>query len=100
MLREMAEGAPRLDADTLGFIRSIFVAFGRILADGQAAGEFRPVNPLLAYLSTIGPLLLNAARERAASQPGRSGFPMFVDVSHADLAAHMQLVARRMLANP
>lgn len=98
MLREMAEGAPRLDANTLAFIRSIFMAFGRILSDGQAAGLFRPVNPILAYLTTIGPLLLNAARERAARQPGRSQLPMFVDVSHADLAAHMQQVARRMLA--
>ena len=97
MLREMAEGAPRLDPDTLALIRAVFLAFARILGEGQADGLFRPVNPVLAYMSTVGPLLLNAARERAARQPGRSQLPMFVEVSHADLASHMQQVARRML---
>ena len=97
MLREMAEGGPRLDPDTLALIRSVFLAFARIVGDGHAAGVFRPVNPVLAYMSTVGPLLLNAARERAGARPGRSQLPMFVEVSHADLAAHMQQVARGML---
>src|SRR6185436_9522606 len=66
MLREMAEGGPRLDPDALALMRSVFLAFARIVQDGQAAGVFRNVNPVLAYMSTIGPLLLNAARERAA----------------------------------
>jgi len=73
----------------------------RFLGEGQAAGLFRSVNLVLAYMSTVGPLLLNAARERAARQPGRGQLPMFVEVSHADLASHMQQVARRMLlVNP
>ena len=98
MLREMAEGAPHLDLDTLGMMRVIFGAFARILADGEAEGRFRPVNPILGYMSVIGPLLLNAARERAAAQPGRGKLPMFVTVSSADLVSHLQQVALRMLA--
>jgi len=97
MLREMAEGGPRLDPDTLVLMRSVFVAFARIVQEGQATGAFRSVNLVLAYMSTIGPLLLNAARERAARQPGRSDLPMFVEVPHAVLAAHMQQVALDML---
>jgi len=97
MLREMAEGGPRLDPETLTLMRSVFAAFARIVHDGQAAGAFRKVNPVLAYMSTVGPLLLNAARERAARQPGRGELPMFVDVSHAALTAHMQQVATGML---
>ncbi|MFP5379496.1 MAG: TetR/AcrR family transcriptional regulator [Vicinamibacteria bacterium] len=62
MIREIAEGAPRLDADTLGLIRHVFVTFGGLLAEGQAAGLFRPVNPVLAYMSALGPLMFNAAR--------------------------------------
>jgi hypothetical protein len=73
------------------------VAFGRILAEGKATGVFRPVNPILAYISLVAPLMFNAARERAAAQPGRASLPMFVDVSHAELTRHMQQVALRML---
>ncbi len=99
MLREMAEGAPHLDLETLGLMRAVFHAFARILADGQAQGLFRrDVHPVLGYLSTIGPLLLNAARERAAARPGRSKLPMFVQIPKADLVSHLQQVALRMLA--
>lgn len=98
MLREMAEGAPHLDLETLGMMRTIFGAFNRIIADGQAQGLFRQVNPVLGYLSTIAPLLLNAARERAGARPGRGKLPMFVTVSRADLVSHLQQVALRMLA--
>ncbi len=97
MLREISEGAPHLDADTFNLMRGVFMAFGRILSEGAAAGIFRPVHPVLAYTSVIGPLLMNAARERMAAQPGRSELPMFVDISHADLIAHIQHTAHRML---
>ena len=38
MMREISEGAPHLDLDTLGHIRSVFLGFGRILKEGEAAG--------------------------------------------------------------
>ena len=97
MMREIAEGAPHLDVDTLGLMRSVFLAFGRILAEGQKSGVFRQIHPVLAYMTVLGPLLLNAARERAAATPGRGELPMFVHVSHLDLTRHMQSVALRML---
>lgn len=97
MMREIAEGAPHLDADTFALIRIVFTAFGRILAEGQRAGVFRTVHPVLAYMTILGPLMFNAARERVAARPGRSEFPMFIDVSHADVTLHMQQVALRML---
>jgi len=97
MLREMAEGAPRLDPDTLTHMKTVFVAFQRILTDGQASALFRPINPVLAYLSILGPVLLNSARERAAARPGRLDLPMFAEVSHAELTAHMQQAALRLL---
>jgi AcrR family transcriptional regulator len=100
MVREMVEGGPRLDSATLAMMRTVFMAFGHILADGAASGEFRRVNPVLAYMSILGPLLLNAARERAAAQPGREQLPMFAPVPHVDLTRHMQEAARRMLSAP
>ncbi len=98
MLREMADGAPHLDADTLALMRQIFVAFASILDAGAEAGQFRRIHPVLAYISIMGPLMMNAVRERAAARPGREELPMFVAVDRAHLLAHMQHTALRMLA--
>jgi TetR/AcrR family transcriptional regulator len=97
MLREIAEGALHFDDDILTRMRAVFVAFARVLAEGQQAGIFRRVNPVLAYMSVLGPMLLNAARERAAEQPGRERLPMFIRVPHEELTAHMQRAALQML---
>jgi AcrR family transcriptional regulator len=97
MMREIAEGAPHLDAGALTLMRSVFAAFARILAEGEQAGVFRPVNPVLAYMTVLAPLMLNAARERVGARPGRGELPMFVHVPHPDLTRHMQRVALRML---
>ena len=97
MLREIAEGAPHLDIATLAHIRTVFLGFARILREGEAAGSFRAIHPILAYTSIVGPLIMNAARERVAAQPGRQQMPMLVAVSHDDLIAHGQETARRML---
>jgi TetR/AcrR family transcriptional regulator len=98
MLREMAEGAPHLDPDTLALLRAVFVAFASILDDGVRHHDFRRVPPLLAYMSIMGPLMMNAVRERAAAQPGRQQHPLFAPVSRDELVAHMQHTALRMLA--
>ncbi len=98
MLREMAEGAPRLDPETLALMKTVFVAFARILQSGHEAGTFRPIDPVLAYMSILGPILLNAARERTASRPGRIDLPMFAPVTQAELTTHMEQAARRLLA--
>ena len=98
MVREMAEGAPHLDTATLALMRSVFSSFGSIVVDGQKTGSFRRVHPVMAYLSVVGPILLNAARERAAAGAARKKLPMFVDVPHAELTAHLQESALRILA--
>jgi TetR/AcrR family transcriptional regulator len=99
MLREMAEGAPHLDADTLAHMRGLVEGFGAILVQGQRAGQFRDVNPLLAYFSIVAPIIFNTARERVAQQPGRDPqeLPLLATISHADVIAHGQKSARRML---
>ena len=100
MLREISEGAPHLDLETLQRLRTVVLTFTRILDEGHTAGVFRKVHPILAYLSVVGPLIFNAARERVAAQPGRQDqdLPMLVSIPHDDLIAHVQETARRMLA--
>lgn len=98
MMREMSAGAPHLDADTLLLMRAVFMAFGRILEQGVQTGEFRKVHPVLAYVTILGPMMMNAVRERAAAEPGRAHLPMFAAIPRADLIAHMQHTALSMLA--
>ena len=100
MLREIAEGAPRLDADTMAHMRVVITSFATILKQGQESGVFRRVHPILAYESVMGPIIINAARERVAAQPSRKNddFPMLVAISHDEVIAHGQETARRMLA--
>jgi TetR/AcrR family transcriptional regulator len=100
MLREIAEGAPRLDTGTMSHMRIVITSFAAILKQGQESGVFRRVHPILAYESVIGPIIINAARERVAAQPSRKGtdFPMLVAISHDEVIAHGQETARRMLA--
>ena len=100
MLREIAEGAPRLDADTMAHMQVVITSFAAILKQGQESGVFRRVHPILAYETVIGPIIINAARERVAAQPARkkAGFPMLVAISHDEVIAHGQETARRMLA--
>jgi AcrR family transcriptional regulator len=97
MLREIAEGALHLDAEIIGRMRRVFMAFVRVLDEGKQAGLFREVNPVLAYITVIGPVLVNAARERVAEQPGRDQVAMFVGVPHDELTRHLQHVAIEML---
>ena len=97
MMREFAEGAPHLDLDTFALMRTVIASFARILTEGERAGVFRPVNPILAYMTLFPPLIFNAARQRAGAQPGREHLPMFIEVSPAELTRHMQQVALRML---
>ena len=99
MLREVAEGAPRLDPETLQHMRKVIMSFVAILQQGQALKVFRPIHPILAYESVIGPIIINAARERVAARPERKNqdFPMLIEITHEQVIAHSQDTARRML---
>ncbi len=98
MMREMAAGAPHLDNATLAHIRGVFQGFSAILDAGVKTGEFRVVHPVMAYLSIMGPLMMNAVRERAAAAPGRGQIPIFAPLDRDALVAHMQHTALSMLA--
>src|SRR6478735_719796 len=58
MLREIAEGAPRLDPETMSHMRKVIEHFGAILLHGHQRGVFRAIHPVLAYESIIGPIII------------------------------------------
>ncbi len=56
MMREIAEGARRLDTETLRLMSRLFTNLRAILEQGVREGVFRPANPLLTYFSLISPI--------------------------------------------
>ncbi|MCC7417132.1 MAG: TetR/AcrR family transcriptional regulator [Acidobacteria bacterium] len=98
MLREVAEGGAHLDVETLGLLAAVPGAFGRIVARGIAAGEFRDVNPLFAYFSMMSPIVffLCAAPIRRELGARRLASPDIRNV--AAFVSHVQANMRRVLA--
>lgn len=61
MLREIAEGGSRLDRVTLEALATLPRAVAAIVAEGVAAGHFRPVQPVLAYFVMLAPIVFYLA---------------------------------------
>jgi TetR/AcrR family transcriptional regulator len=70
MLREIASGAVHLPTEVLARMLEVVNVVRGLLAEGIAAGEFRPLDPVLAHLTIVGSVIfLNAIspiRGRAA----------------------------------
>jgi AcrR family transcriptional regulator len=89
-LREVAEGGRHLDAGTVGQMRRVVDTLAGLLQEGRRAGVFTDVNPFIAQVGIIAPLLMIAAsapvRERFRRQiPG----PVAA-ASYADAIAHVE----------
>jgi AcrR family transcriptional regulator len=95
MLRELASGAPHLDPETLEMMNAVFFAVRDIIAQGQRAGVFRPVDPLLTHLTIMPAILIYFARQRAVAGRSRTGLaePRALEA----FVSHMQESLRRML---
>jgi TetR/AcrR family transcriptional regulator len=98
MLREVAEGGAHLDRATLTALASVPRAFGAIVQEGVAAGDFRPVHPVFAYFSMVAPIVFFLA-----------GTPIRTEISHlhvvdmralspSEFIAQVQEAMRRSLA--
>lgn len=97
MMREMAEQGLHLDAETLRLLLVVPRTFGEIVAQGVAAGAFRPVDPLLAYLSVLGPVVIFTASASMRAEAMKKIGPVFTEPGHDDLVTHVQAVALGML---
>ena len=97
-LREIADGGAHLGPDELAHMTGIFGTVRRVISEGAAANEFQPTHPALSHFTIVGPLLMFRA-----SAPVRARIKSLgqVDIPDADsdaVAAHLKMVARRMLA--
>jgi TetR/AcrR family transcriptional regulator len=71
MMREIAEGARRLDADTLRLMSRLFNNLRAVLEQGVREGVFRQANPLLTYFSLISPIIFFRAALPIRTAMGR-----------------------------
>jgi AcrR family transcriptional regulator len=60
-LREMAEGGRHLDESVIAEMRRVMQTLGGILESGRRVGVFRDVNPFVAQIGIVAPLLLFTA---------------------------------------
>jgi hypothetical protein len=97
MLREMAEGARRLDADTLRLMAVIFRNLARILDQGARLGVFRPADPTLTYFSLIAPVIFFRGTAPIRKAFGKARI-LKVHADSAAFVATLKRTARAALA--
>ena len=56
-LREIAEGTAHVDQKTLQYARAVLGTLSTMIDEGQRAGRFVAVNPLLVHAGIVGPLI-------------------------------------------
>jgi hypothetical protein len=96
MLRELAARAPHFDPKTFHMMNAVLAGVADVIAQGQREGTFRDVDPLLAHLSIMPPVLIFFARQRVlAGRKLRGGLaePRQLD----QFVRHMQASVRGML---
>jgi TetR/AcrR family transcriptional regulator len=110
MMREAAEGGRHLDPDILRLMLGIFTNLRAILAEGETAHAFKPVDPVLMHFTLVGPIVMYLA-----SAPFRNAIGQLRSTrlargevaarsrhltAHGDVEAlseHVKVAARRLL---
>jgi AcrR family transcriptional regulator len=96
MLRELAARAPHFDATTFHMMNAVLAGVADMIAQGKREGTFRDVDPLLAHLSIMPPVLIFFARQRVlAGRKLRGGLAQPRQLEQ--FVRHMQVSARGML---
>jgi AcrR family transcriptional regulator len=96
MLRELAARAPHFDAATFHMMNAVLAGVTDVIAQGRREGAFRDVDPLLAHLTIMPPVLIFFARQRVlAGRKLRGGLAEPRQLEQ--FVRHMQASARGML---
>jgi len=91
--REIADGGSHLDAATVSHISGILRVLAGIVQEGVAAGQFKPVSPLLVHGGIVGPLLLYFASGGLRLRMDRAGVSGASGFQRDEVVAHIQRVA-------
>ena len=98
MLRELASGAPHLDAETFGMMNAVYIAVRDVIVQGKQEGTFRDADPLLTHFTILPSILIFFARQRVIAQRTRAkGLAAAEPRRIEEFVCHMQAAARGML---
>jgi TetR/AcrR family transcriptional regulator len=95
--REIAEGGPHLDADTIGDMAVVLKSLGAIVEHGVRAGRFRPINPILIHAGIVAPVLLFFASIKLRQRMERTGIAGVSALTRDEIVGHVQRVALTLL---
>jgi AcrR family transcriptional regulator len=98
MLREVADRGAHLDPETLAVLAGVPRAFSSIVADGVSTGDFRDVNPLFTYFSTMIPIVLFLCAAPIRDELDSQQLIGSSIGSADDFVRYMQTSARRALS--
>jgi AcrR family transcriptional regulator len=96
-LREIAEGGAHVDEATLGYLRDVLGALGRIIAEGTRAGRFQPLPAFMVQAGIIAPLMVFFATTRLREKIARLTHADLTGVSREAVVAHIQRVTLAQL---
>jgi len=96
MLRELASGARHFDASVFQAMNGVVDFVRRIIEQGREEGTFRDVDPLLAHLTIMPPILLFLVRQRVVAST-RAPKGVLVPLPVNQFVHHMQAAVRGML---
>src|SRR3982750_1807936 len=88
-LREIAEGGEHVDGATLGYVRDVLAALGRIIGQGRKQRAFVAANPLVVQAGIIAPLMFFLATARLRQKIERTGAKR-PSLSRDFVVAHIQ----------
>ena len=91
-LREVAEGATRLDEPTLRYASGVVHTLQGIVDEGRASGRFVAMNTLMLHFGIIAPLMLYLASASVRARLLRAGMEA-AGISRDDVVAHLQQMA-------
>src|SRR5437773_57547 len=97
MLREIAEGGAHLDRDTLRALVSVPRAFFSIVRDGVERGAFRDIHPMMAYFSTLAPIVFYLAAGRIRREVTAMHLMNLDAITPDEFVAELQEILRRAL---
>src|SRR3982750_1063593 len=88
-LREIAEGGEHVDAATLGYVRDVLAALGRIIGQGRKQRAFVAIDPMVVQAGIIAPLMFFLATARLRQKIERTGAKR-PSLSRDFVVAHIQ----------
>jgi TetR/AcrR family transcriptional regulator len=98
MLREVAEAGAHLDRETLKALGAVPRVIGSIVHEGVAAGEFRPIHPVVVYFSMLAPVVFFLAGTPIRKEIAHLHLADLASLSPGEFVRQLQEAARRSLA--